>query len=223
MVWKMKKLLPILILPIFLVTTLYLTPLYPVYAKDATSSTPRSLKNSEKLALIEASRDGKLQGIREKVASRAALLREKLATFRDRVKANRVQNINDILARINKVRTDAMLRHYDRMVEILTKVEDRVNEASGNGKDMTAAKSSISQARSALNEAKIALDAQIDKDYTVNVSSESTVKADAMAQRQQLFSDLKSIHDLLVTARKVIAEAISQAMSSIKGVSDNGQ
>lgn len=219
----MKKLLPILILPIFLVTALYLTPLYPVYAKDATSSTPRALKNSEKLALIEASREGKMEGIREKMASRAAMLREKLATFRDKVKARKVQNINDTLAHINKTRTDAMFRHYERMSEILTKIEDRVNDVAGSGQDMTSAKSSISKARTALDEAKKAVDAQAEKDYTIELTDEASAKVAAKSARQDLFDDLKEVHDLLITARKSIVDAVTEALTTIEGGAQNGQ
>lgn len=213
----MKKLLPLVVLATFA----YLTPLYPVYAVDSTSSS-KPLRNINKLAVKEASLAARMEDRQEKLASRAAMLMQKLAAFKDKNKAKKVELINDGLAKINKTRTDLMLRHYEKMVEILTKVEDRVNEAAAGGKDMTAARSSISQARSALNEVKAALDTQVTKDYTINVSSESAVRVDAMVQRQQLFSDLKAIHDKLVTARKAIAEAISLAMSTIKGVS-NGQ
>lgn len=202
----------------------YLTPMYPVYALTPTA-TQSGVKPLRPVKVLErmASREAKMDSLKDKIASRSALFKERLAKFRDKVKANRLQNINNNLAHVNQVRTGVMLKHYNQMSEILTRVEDRVNDAANNGRNMDSAKSSISKARTALNDVKKLIDAQVTKDYTINLTDETAAKGDALASRQQLFNDLKSIHDQLITARQAIGDAIKAALTSMKGGSENGQ
>lgn len=228
----MKFLLPLLLAAAVLgvaASSAYLTPLYPVYAQNTAGSSnaisPARLKQIAKdkaLNVMEATKEARMGDFKEKMASRAAELRKKLDKFKDQLKAQRVLKINENLNKINQSRSQAFLRHHTKLSGLLTKIEDRLNEASGQGKDMTEAKSALSHARTDLDKAKAAIDAQLAKDYTLEATSEAAIKTEAQAARNQLFSDLKAVHELIVSARKSLAEAVSTAVSSMGGVK-NGQ
>lgn len=203
----MKKLVLCLV-----AATIYLNPLYPVYAMDSNSTMssddPRILKlkqdekkRSEMIRMEAASKEASLKlkmekerekiasrvgEMKEKLASKEAALKEKLAAFKDKVKAERAEKVSMTLQTINSNRTSMMTNHLEILTKTLNTIEDRVNEGAAAGKNVDSAKSAISAARSAIEKASAAVSAQNTKDYTVTVNSEATVKADAKAGRDML-------------------------------------
>lgn len=228
----MKYTLPL----ILIIFVLLITPLYPIYAASpAASSSARPSGPGKAVEQLLQKRDAKLDKLDEKrdkildkfeeqkarLASRSAALKLKLNKFKDKIKAQRVERINTNLPMINERRTDTMSAHLVKMEEILTKLEARVKENAGTT-DISAITAAIADAKSKIAAAKAAVDLQMDKDYGVELNTETTVKEDAKAARESLHKDLKSVHDLVVEARKAVAEAISTAVSTLKG-SNNGQ
>lgn len=210
----MKFLLPLVALSLFFLIP-FLIPLfpqeeylYPIYAKDSSPSS----RFERRLEKIDAKRD------KERIASRAASLKEKLSKFRDKRKAAIAERVNDNLNKINERRTDAMLRHLNRMSEILAKISGRVSQATSSGQVLTEAQTAITDAQSAIDSAKEAVKAQAEKDYTIEATAEARIRDESKAKRDSLHQDLKAVHDLVVAARKAVANAISTGVSSLKGV-----
>ena len=191
----MKYILPVILVAIFL-----MTPLYPVYAQTATNSALIGQQLRQDLATINS--------------TRSASLKKALQRFRDQKKAVIVQRVNDTLAMINKNRTDMMKKHLQTMTDILTRLENRVNQP--------ATQEAITQAKTAIQNASQSVDTQSQKEYTIVVSSESTVKTDAQTARQNLFTDLKTTHQQVVDARQALVNAIEVAAQAMKD-NKNGQ
>lgn len=216
----MKKSLPI---ALFLLALLIVLP--PTFAQEDASGPanlvprgPRIEQRMEKLDARVQNIASRLDSIREKIASRAAALKTKLATFRDKNKAKRVEKINDTLADINLKRTQKMQDHLTQMENLLTKTENKL----GDAQDKTAAQGAITDAKGAIDTAKTAAATQLEKDYTISATSEATIKADSMTARNQLHTDLKALHNLVVAARQSVANAVSTTVSALGG-SNNGQ
>lgn len=133
---------------------------------------------------------------REKVASKEAMLKEKLAKFKDKKKADRVEKINAELARINKKRTEQMLKFLDNAERILGKVP-----------------SGSSSAQAKIDEAREAVKLQAEKDYTITTTSEAKVKDDAKLAHQNLRQDLLALKKLMTEAKQAVARAIREASS----------
>lgn len=208
------------ILPILLAITVYLTPLYPIYAQGPTSPI-RPFKTASAAAAIKTSVMNKLEDrmmtLKDKMASRAAQLRTKLAKFKDQVKAKRVESINTNLNAINTNRTTQMQLVLKRISEILDKLKSKAAEAGSTGKDVTAINAAISDVEKQWGETDAALKAQTEKDYSIVVNSETTVKDDAGSARDSLRTDLKSVHTQIVGTRKSLAQAISAVLSLLQG------
>lgn len=194
------------LLPILLIALVYLTPLYPVYAQDTASSSAIMTRP-------------KIKGLigKDKVASRAAIIKGKLAKFKDKVKANRVENINNNLNVINKRRTNSMAQALEKMSQILEKLKTKAGEAVAAGKDVSELNSAITSAEVEWAEADAAVKAQMENDYSIDVNKESTVKEDAATARNSLRTDLKSAHTQVVEARQALSNAIQTAVSSMQG------
>lgn len=213
---------------VLILFALFLTPLYPVYAQTAASSPayfPAGRIQQIAKDKAQNTRENEIekrQTVKERIASRSALLKEKLAKFKDKRKANLAEKINNILNQINERRTTHFSNVLNKMTEILSRLQEKVNTASTNGKDMTTANAAITDAQNAISSASAAVAVQKDKDYTIEATSEATIKQDAAAARNALHSDLQSVHNLVVQARQATAKAISTTVSTLKGAGNNG-
>lgn len=224
----MRKTLPFFLL--LLAVTAFLTPLYPVYAQTAgdlaapaapTASVKRIARPNaaSAAAKLDAARDklenkmttaqGKLEDARDKLATRAAALKTKLARFRDKAKAARVENVNSNLAAINTRRTSQMSQSLNHIQTVLAKLKTWVAEQEAAGKDVADLKTAITNTEAVWAEADAAIKDQSDNDYTIEVNTEATVKADAREARDTLRTDLKAVHDKLVSVRQTLVSALS--------------
>ena len=89
----------------------------PVYAQDATKAVTRQDKAKERISTIK-----------DKIATREAAMMRKLASFKDRKKAETAERVSENLNKINEKQTAAMLKHLDKMSAMLAKMEKRGNE-----------------------------------------------------------------------------------------------
>jgi len=220
-VLRMRKILPVLIV---LAAVVFLTPLYPIYAQNTayttapepsvkrvlkpalkTATTPGNLKT----VMVAEQAVGRMEDVREKMASRAAELKLKLQKFKDKAKAGRVEMINSNLNAVNIRRTSEMQKSLDRISTIVAKLKTWASQQQAAGKDVTEINKIISDTESAWTQADAALKDQADNDYTITVNSESTVTTDARTARDSLRTDLKSVHDKLVSVRQNLANALS--------------
>lgn len=212
----MKKILPVVLV---LFAALYLNPIYPVFAQQNTSALQR-LKARQQLA---ATNSTLLSDFREKAASRAAELKQKLANFRDQRKATLAEKINTNLTKINQNRVD----HFNKVLDVMSGILDKVSEKASKDASASAATSdaqkAIEDAKTAIQQARANVTTQSERDYTIQVNSETTVRADAKAARDKLVKDLKDTTQTVVDAKKAVAKAIMTVAKTKSGGVENGQ
>lgn len=215
-VFVMRKVLPIL-----LATVVYLNPLYPVYAQTAPGYTTPALVRPAKTASapgmlkpqgLEKAVD-RLEMAREKMASRAAVLKERLAKFKDKNKANRTEAVNNNLSIVNNNHTAYLQQILSRLSGILEKAKTVSKNAAADGQDVTALNESISKVETEWNQASDALKLQQEKDYSIVVNSEETVRADAQTARNTLRNDLKTVRDQVFKVKQLLSDVFPIAKS----------
>lgn len=185
----------------------------PVFAQDATSSTTRKEKVQQRIDTKKEKVETRVTAMREKMATREAALKTKLGAFRDKKKAEAAERVNTNLNRINQNQTEQMQKHLDKMSALLDKLEARVNQTTSDIKDPAAAKAAIGEARTTIATTSAAVSAQAEKDYTLQVTTESRVKAEAQAKRDQLHKDLQETRKLVIDAKQSVANAVRVAKS----------
>lgn len=186
---------------------------YPVIAKDATTGAARKEKARETIEVRKEKVAERMENKKEVMASREAALKAKLERFKDKRKAEVTDKVNTNLNRINQKQTKQMIKHLDKMSTILGKLEERVNKGTSDIKDVTAAKAAIASAKEGIATATASVKLQAEKDYTIAVSSESTVRKDAKKIREQLHNDLKTVRKQVVDAKQAVSNAIRVAKS----------
>ena len=204
------------VLPLFLAAVVFLTPLYPVYAQTSVSQPARPPKPATSSGQITPVMMQKAQGVsdqmlarKEQMATKAAQLRLKLQRFKDKNKATKVENINENLNMVNEKATTRMQDNLTKISQIVGKLKTWIAEQEAAGKDVSALKTALSQVESDWTEAGSAVEGQADNDYTVVVNTEATVKTDAQTARNTLRTDLKAVHDQIVSVRQGLAGVFS--------------
>lgn len=208
--------------------------IHPALAEDSTSSAVKekitSQRIGKKLDQIEskiASKEAKMLERMEdrlaKMASKEAALKTKLQTFRDKKKAEIADRINTNLNRINKNQTNQMKRHLEKMLSLLNRLEDRVTKGTSDIKNPETTKAAIANAKTQIATATAAVKAQAEKDYTLQITSESRVKAEAQEMREKLHTDLRAIRKIVIDAKQAVANAIREAKSGKEATSSGQQ
>ncbi len=150
------------------------------------------------------------QGIRQNIdefrASIAAEIKTKREEFKlrlrelkDAKKQKILTRIDEKIAQINKNQTSAMLKRLERMAAILDRIEDPAGSA----------------ARTAILEARAAVEAQSAKDYTITITSEAALKINAGQTVSQLQADLKAVREKVEAAKQKVVKAV-QVWQSLK-------
>ncbi len=191
------------------------TSVGPTFAENlpVTTSAKRPVTNIE----------NQMANIKEKLASKEALLKVKLQTFKDQKKASAAARISTNLNQINQNQTTQMQKYLDTMSRILDKLETRVNQPTPDIKDPAAAKAAIASARAVIATASSAISAQAQKDYTIQATTESRIKADAQAMRDKLHTDIISMRKIVVDAKQAVANAIRVTKSGPKEGTTSGR
>lgn len=197
----------------------------PILATDASSPATtrreaikekidaRKVVVQQKIETRKENIENKITAMREKIASHEAAFKARLAAFKDKRKARIAERVNTNLNKINQNYTERMKKHLETMSAILDKLEARVNSNSPDIKDPTVAKAAIAEARAKIAAATTAVDAQAQKDYTITVTTESKIRADAQKMRDLLKTDIQDLRKQLIDAKQSVANAIRIAKS----------
>jgi chromosome segregation ATPase len=157
----------------------------------------------------------KREEVKEKIELKKEELKKKLEKFKDGHKAQTAARISENLNKLNDKKVEIMTEHVEKMEKLLERVRQKTAEAKANGKDVTKIEESIAAAQSEIDKVRIALTAQSAKDYTLTATDETLIKEEAKKNRSQLQKDLKAVHDLVVSARKAVSDAVSITYSTL--------
>ncbi|HJZ05989.1 hypothetical protein A2634_01220 [Candidatus Amesbacteria bacterium RIFCSPHIGHO2_01_FULL_48_32] len=144
-----------------------------------------------------------VDGLKEQ---RAKLMLERRSETTAQILERLVKNMNGI----NSRRVAAMNRHLERMRALMEKVGAARDKAAASGKDVSAVDTAVTAADAAIASAQAAVDAQGAKVYS------ATTRAEFMAAKKQLATDLRGVHQRIVEARKAVARAIS-SLAKVRG------
>lgn len=191
--------------------------------KPALEATPAAAVRNQIQERIETRQnivDSKLTAAREQKTVKLEALKAKLLKFRNQDKANIAEKINTNLNNINQNQTDQMSKHLTTMSTILEKLENRVKQNSSDIKSPEAVKVEIAAAKQTISSASAMVSTQAEKDYTIQISTESRIRVDAKKQRDALHQDLQTVRKSVIDAKQSVANAIRAAKI---GVVSNGQ
>lgn len=220
-----KYLFSLLVLSILLLPSAVFAETKSASSSAKTPAVERRLAQETLIKEKQASKAGEIRqkiaskeaNMKEKVASRVATLKDKLAAFKDKRKVAAVERISTNLTNVNQRRTSQMMKHVDTLMGILTRAEEHVVSGQAAGSDVSAVTTELGLSKTALANAKVAVEVQSKKTYEIQVASESGIRADAKESRDMLEADLKATHGLVKEARRVLINALVKLSQTMGG------
>lgn len=162
----------------------------------------------------------KRQEIESQIEAKKEELRNKLAKIRDENKKQAVERIYNEITALNKRMTDHYLDVLDRLEKVLENIGSRAAKAEINGVDVSGVKTAISNATSAIEDARAKVKIQASKVYPVpTITSENKLKNDVGKIRELLHNDLKIVSDAVIKARDAVKNA-AHTLNSIPNINN---
>lgn len=150
-------------------------------------------KRIELRTQIKEAVNAKREAVKETVATRREEFKAKLQTIKDARKKALVEKIDTKLANMN-------VKHTDRFTQVLSNLQtllDKITQASGV--DGTTA-------QAAIDAAKVAVENQAAKTYTITISTETALRSDVGAVTSQLRQDLTATHKTVIDAKQAVQD-----------------
>lgn len=210
-------------LSILTLFVILLTPLYPVYAqtyvrfKDSTSAgalKPHALKNATSAA--------RLMELKERIQEKKDAFKDAIAIFKDRQKAARTERINNNLEKISQRILNAFSIVLEKFSNILERAENKLANAP-EGTQKSKAQSAINDAKAKIAATEGLLEELMQNDYTIEVSSEATVREEAMDARNALRDDLEKAKSSLKETKSAVIDALTSTNFALNQGGANGQ
>jgi hypothetical protein len=165
---------------------------------------------------VQAIKDRK-QEIQEERAARKAEFSVRLQSIKDEVKRKIVERVDGRMESINLAVTNRFSNILVKLQGILDNLIGKAEEAKLQGKDTADLDKSISAAQAAIDNAEITIAGQAINIYTIEIASESALKANVGEIVSQFRSDLKEVHGLVVDAKQGVQNVVME-LARLRGV-----
>ena len=163
----------------------------------------KSVKSNREAFKVEF--ETKKEEAKVKMEEMKTRFKEGLKVIKDEDKKISAEKIVEIIAELNARLTVDLSVKVDKIENVLVGIESRINKAESKGIDVTTVKAEVVKAKTAISTARTAISTQTSKVYTVNITSESTLKA-----------EMKKIRDAFSSDVKVVRETVKQAHEAVR-------
>lgn len=185
--------------------------------KDEAEAKRERIKKEMELARENAKK--RKEEFKETVKTKQEELKVKIETKREKLKV-RLERVKDerkkeVVERIDQqidALNEKMIKHFSSVLEkledILVRISERADKASTErGVDVSLVRSAIDKANTAIASARLAVENQSEKTYTIKITTESALKVDVGKTRQMLGADLAKVRDAVKTAQSAVKDS----------------
>lgn len=151
--------------------------------------------------------EAKREEVKSKIEAKKAELKEHLIKIKDERKKQVAERVYNQVNELNKRRLDHFSAVLEKLEKVLDRISNRAAKAEANGVDITAVKTAITEATSAIAASRTAIVNQAGKVYTPVIDTENTLKTDIGKIRQALHNDLVSVEETVKASREAVHKA----------------
>lgn len=145
---------------------------------------------------------------REEAKTRIETMRvsfkEDLEKIKDENKKISAEKIVDAIEALNIRLTDQLSDKVNQIENVLVSIESRIAKAESRGLDVTSVKAEVEKAKIAIASARTSISNQASKVYEVNVTSESTLRAEMKILRDTFNKDIKAVREKVKDAHVAV-------------------
>ena len=150
----------------------------------------------------------KQEELKVKIETKRKELKVRLEKVKDERKKEVVEKIDQQIDALNEKMIKYFSSVLEKLEEMLVRISERADKASTErGLDVSLVRSAIDKANTAIASARLAIENQSAKTYTIKVTNETALKADVGKTRQALGADLAKVRDVVKTAQSAVKDA----------------
>jgi len=187
---------------------------YVAYAEDTNTTNTSGTPTNNLEQRIQSIKDKRaefkteIEAIKEQTALKInevkTNFKESLKNIKDENKKISAEKIVDIIQGLNTKRTDNLSAKIDKIENVLVSIESRIAKANSNGLDTSLVKIEVEKAKVAIAQARDAVSVQSKKVYSVNVTSEATLKSEMKNLRDTFSKDMKALNAVVKSAHEAV-------------------
>lgn len=215
-----SALLVLFVLPLFLFIVSVGANSTVAGTTDSASTTTKQLPLiREKREMIIKNREESrtiLKDKREELKDKKEEFREKLQTIRDEKKRAMVERIDEKISRMNNTHTARFSKTLEKLEMILNRITEHGQNLKSKGIDTLKLDSAVASAKTAINAAKVAVESQSAKTYTIDVASENRLKTTVGSIVSMFRKDLRDVHKTVVDAKQAVQNA-EMELAKVRG------
>ncbi len=174
------------------------------------TKTPARTQFKEAVGLRNQTIADAKEAMQDKMSEARDAFKQKISEFKDKQKVTRLTNLDTKLNEINKRKTTQMSERLEKLTEILGRISTKGADLESQGENTTTLNTSITSAQTAIDTAKTKVDEQAAKDYVVDVTTETALRANASATLKQFRTDLTATHKSVVDAQVAVRKAFAE-------------
>ena len=161
----------------------------------------------------------KIETKKEQLIQKKQQFREKLQLLKNEKKQATAARLEENLNGLNNHLVDRLAKRAETFETILEKIDSRAEKLEAEEAYVDGIYSGINSIQTEIDQFKILLTAQAEKDYIPELNTESTLKIDIGAKHQELQTDLKTLRDSLISIRKQIVSLVQSLKATQESLS----
>ena len=194
------------------------------FAEESTESAQTNTSSSSSLLkplkvrkeLLKENLQNRKEDFKEKIASRQAEFKKNLKLIKDENKQALVERINTKIQEVNKNATEKFSATLERLTNLLANFQsESTNEKFANS-DKTAFLKQVSEAQDQIASTSAAIADQSEKDYTLTIEDETTLRQTVGQTVSGFRTDIASVYKSLMSAKKEVMD-VAREFKKLKG------
>lgn len=146
--------------------------------------------------------------LEDQIKTKKENLKTRLEKIKDENKKKTVERIDRQMDVLN----EKMMKHFsnvlDKLEEMLIRISERADKAfAERGLDVSAVRLATEKAKIAIASARLAIEVQSGKTYTIKITTENVLKTNVGKARQSLGTDLAKVRDAVKAAQSAVKNA----------------
>lgn len=152
-------------------------------------------------------RKASLQKAKETIAQKKDELKTKISAVKDEAKKKILEKVYNNINALNERLTKHYVNILNRIEVVLKKIETRAQIAKENGRNVVGVETAITTAKNAILTSRTAIDAQTQKTYELQITTENALRNNVGVARKLLQSDLTKVRQTVAAAHQAVKNA----------------